>query len=220
MRLELQEMGNIDTSVSYFQRYSISHDSHILDIGTYLGSFVHDLCSLGYDRVTGIDVDFGALVAGAEAYPHLRECVLHYDGSVLPFASKSFDVVAMFDVLEHVARPATYLREVRRVLKSNGLFIFQTPNLITNIPWEILQTRSLTYWRTYHCSLQTLPSLKKLLRQAGFKEVIIEKHSLISGYNTERAQRVLGALGLTLIRLARFLPLYLFPNFWGSGRNP
>lgn len=214
------EMGNIDTSVTYFQRYHISRATRLLDIGTYLGSFVHALNGLGYEQTTGIDVDFEAMTAGARAHPGLRGCLLHYGGKSLPFADGSFEVVTMFDVLEHLDRPAAYLGEVYRILKPNGLLIFQTPNLITNIPWEIIQHRSFTYWRSYHRSLQTLVSLKKLLRQSGFTDATVEKHNLDSDYNAARARRTLGALGVTLMRLAQSFPLGLYPNFWGSCRKP
>jgi ubiquinone/menaquinone biosynthesis C-methylase UbiE len=47
----------------------------------------------------------------------------------LPFPSASFDVATANMVVEHLANPEAVLREVRRVLKPGGLFIYHTPNV-------------------------------------------------------------------------------------------
>lgn len=49
----------------------------------------------------------------------------------LPFANESFDVVIANHVLEHVADDQAAMRELRRVTKSGGQAIFQTP-----IKWQ------------------------------------------------------------------------------------
>jgi len=49
-------------------------------------------------------------------------------GEELPFPDNSFDVVASYQVLEHVKNPARVLAEVSRVLKPGGVFHFSTPN--------------------------------------------------------------------------------------------
>jgi SAM-dependent methyltransferase len=47
----------------------------------------------------------------------------------MPFAADSFDLVVCVWVLEHLRSPETVLREVRRVLRPGGHFVFLTPNL-------------------------------------------------------------------------------------------
>ena len=49
-------------------------------------------------------------------------------GDTYPHASESFDACVSNYVLEHVANPAAHLREVARVLRPGGTYIFRTPN--------------------------------------------------------------------------------------------
>jgi SAM-dependent methyltransferase len=49
----------------------------------------------------------------------------------LPFASASFDLLTANMVVEHVADPRALLCEASRVLKSNGIFLFHTPNALS-----------------------------------------------------------------------------------------
>jgi SAM-dependent methyltransferase len=51
------------------------------------------------------------------------------DSSRLPFAPESFDLVTANMVVEHLADPAVHFREIARVLRPGGLFLFHTPNL-------------------------------------------------------------------------------------------
>jgi len=44
------------------------------------------------------------------------------------FDSKNFDVIVLFQVIEHLFEPDTMLQPVLNHLKPNGIFIFTTPN--------------------------------------------------------------------------------------------
>ena len=55
--------------------------------------------------------------------------VIRGRGEQLPFAGQSFDLVVCLWVLEHVESPESVLREVHRVLRPGGHFVFLTPNL-------------------------------------------------------------------------------------------
>lgn len=49
--------------------------------------------------------------------------------AALPFLDESFDVITANMVVEHLPAPASQFKEVARVLRPGGRFIFHTPNL-------------------------------------------------------------------------------------------
>ena len=51
-------------------------------------------------------------------------------GDRYPFPDGSFEACVSNYVIEHIADPAAHLKEVWRVLKNNGVYIFRTPNLM------------------------------------------------------------------------------------------
>jgi 2-polyprenyl-3-methyl-5-hydroxy-6-metoxy-1,4-benzoquinol methylase len=50
------------------------------------------------------------------------------------FPPNSFDVIMLRHVLEHVAEPQKFMRELRRILKDNGLICLVVPNLAGCMP--------------------------------------------------------------------------------------
>jgi hypothetical protein len=77
---------------------------------------------LPHDRVTAVDLE-----------PSSERPLVLGDGSALPFADASFDVVAAFDTLEHVpvALRAKFVRECRRVAKQYVILAgpYQSPSV-------------------------------------------------------------------------------------------
>ena len=49
------------------------------------------------------------------------------DGAALPFASRSFDLVAAFDLIEHIPDDRATLAEIRRVLADDGSLLCAVP---------------------------------------------------------------------------------------------
>jgi ubiquinone/menaquinone biosynthesis C-methylase UbiE len=67
-------------------------------------------------------------------YPPTQECLEHEimpevlgDARTLPFTDHSFDGILCSQVLEHVDRPETMLREMARVLKPGGVGLISVP---------------------------------------------------------------------------------------------
>ena len=99
-------------------------DSRVLDLGCGRGGAV-ELVWRDVDLAVGLDPDAPSLTGHrAAGMPVIRGV-----GERLPFAAGSFDLIVCVWVLEHLAEPVATLREVTRVLKPGGHFLFLTPNL-------------------------------------------------------------------------------------------
>jgi SAM-dependent methyltransferase len=217
MQTSSKEWGNVSESLAFIVEQQLRPDSVILDIGCYTGTLISSLAQSGFQDVHGIDVDHSAVERGKTLYPQLGSRISEYSGATLPFPSESFDVVTMFDVIEHIPEVEKFLsREVWRVLKKRGSLLFQTPNKYTNIPWEILIHRSFSKYKSYHVSLQSYWSLGEMLEAAGFDEIRISKRNILNSYYLEPLQQQLGPLASPVARLFNALPTVLSTNFWGS----
>ncbi len=220
MTNKYREYGNIESSFKFFKISKFSKDSKILDIGCNLGSLINLIYEDGYKRVYGLDIRSEAINKGKQLYPQLASNLKDYNGNVIPHKANSFDVVLMFDVIEHIPNLERFLeQEVYRVLKKDGIFMFQTPNKYSNIVWEMISSRSLTKWRKYHPSLQTPRSLRNLLESKGFKEIRIGKGQVLTEYNKEKVRRKVPIIGIPILFLLSKMPLYLSSNIWGKARK-
>lgn len=219
-KLSNQEYGNIELSMDYIKQFKIPKNSKILDIGCSYGSLIYNLHNEGYKNIYGVDIIPEFVNEGRNRYPTIASKIKLYDGEYLPFEDESFDVILMFDVIEHVPDIKDFMKnELYRVLKNGGLFIFQTPNKYTNIPWEIINQKSLTRYKKYHCSLQTKNSLKNILEYSNFRNIVIEKNIIITEHNRQKIEKKLGCLGIAALHLLQGMPLGLYPNFWGYCRR-
>jgi len=87
----------------------------VLDVGSADGPSVGWLCARG--RKVSIDIDPRGLTANGVCG----------DALALPFADGSFDIVAAFDVIEHLAPEALALGELTRVLRPGGVLLLSVP---------------------------------------------------------------------------------------------
>lgn len=97
-------------------------DSEVLDVGAGAG-IVPQMNFRGLAaHVCGMDLDPRVLTN-----PMLDEGRVGNAGHI-PYETCRFDLVFSDNVLEHLTEPLTVFREVARVLKPGGVFLFKTPN--------------------------------------------------------------------------------------------
>jgi SAM-dependent methyltransferase len=76
--------------------------------------------------VVGVDGDAQAVARARLALPQMTvECA---DAAALPFADGTFSAVTTFETIEHLRDRPAFLREITRVLASDGVCILSTPN--------------------------------------------------------------------------------------------
>ncbi len=97
----------------------------VLDVGCAAGFFLEVARDNGWDTC-GVELsDYAA----SFARDTLKLDVKSGELEDAKFNSNSFDVVTLFDVIEHVRDPKRLLKEVNRVLKYDGLIVVTTPNI-------------------------------------------------------------------------------------------
>ncbi len=100
----------------------LDQDSVVLDLGAGAG-IVAAMNFRGLAaRVCGVDLDDRVVTN-----PMLDEGRIS-DAGEIPYPDEMFDVVFSDNVMEHIADPAAVFREVHRVLRPAGVFLFKTPN--------------------------------------------------------------------------------------------
>lgn len=94
----------------------------LLEVGCMHGDFVYQARASGYEA-HGADLSETAVAEANRRMPGAVS-LRTLDSS---FADGSVDVVAAFNVVEHMDRPEQFLDEVRRVLRPGGVLIAETP---------------------------------------------------------------------------------------------
>lgn len=115
----------------HFARYAYAQHfctgKYVLDTGCGVGYGSRHLAETALS-VVGIDADPLALRYANSHFQAANVSYMAGDCQVLPFDSGSFDVVISFELIEHLPDAEKYLAEVKRVLKSDGIFVVSTPN--------------------------------------------------------------------------------------------
>lgn len=100
-----------------------------LDVGCGGGILAEEFAAAGFS-VTGIDPSENS-IRTAKNHAKQNGLNIHYETGTaekLPYPDNSFDVVYCCDVLEHVRDLNKAISEISRVLKSGGVFFFDTIN--------------------------------------------------------------------------------------------
>jgi SAM-dependent methyltransferase len=160
------------------------HDLKLLDIGCSSGLF------LDQAREAGFEV-FGAELSpdtAAFARTHFGLDVHRGDWREASYADGTFDVITLFDVIEHLPDPAAELAAIARLLKPGGLLLQSTPDIDGLFPRLSYQLANrLDYWphpepphHLYQFSARTLGAMT---RNAGYEIVRAEKTGIHLSYS-------------------------------------
>lgn len=140
----------------------IPSKANVLEIGCHDGYLLKKLVDAGH-TCTGIEpspyADFASDTYGLSVTKGFFEPEMYKD--------QSFDVVVIRHVIEHVQDPVTFLRTAIKTLKNNGLIYVEVPNSM----W-CLENSFFPEFHVDHISYFSLNSLKFLMKEAGFNEVI------------------------------------------------
>jgi 2-polyprenyl-3-methyl-5-hydroxy-6-metoxy-1,4-benzoquinol methylase len=118
----------------WLERISLLHENGrtLLDVGAGLGTFLRLARECGYD-VFGVEPNPEAAKELQDLYGiSVYNCMLEeLDASV------QYDVVTMWDLLEHLPDPHVAIRKVRDLLKPDGILVLEIPLRDSLIHWMV-----------------------------------------------------------------------------------
>jgi len=150
----------------------------ILDVGTAGGSFLGVAKQRGW-QVAGCEPNAWLSEWGSQRYGVPIHAGTIFD---MGLADASFDVVTLWDVLEHTPDPKAVLSECHRVLRPDGLLVVNYPDIHSLV--ARLMGRKWVFLLSVHLYYFTLETIRHMLEQTGFRVIKYQRHwqSLELGY--------------------------------------
>lgn len=150
---------------THFLQHRPKPGGRLLELGCHTGHFLSRARAKGY-RVAGLDINPRALDFAQTHYGlgDLREADFHRLDRVK--VGEPFDVVVAFQVVEHMADPVEFLRQLSRFLAPGGVLIVTTPNAER---WTLRFGRESWDYPPHHLTRWTEASLSRALEAAGWK---------------------------------------------------
>lgn len=135
----------------------------LLEIGCGNGFFLEQALAQGYSRVAGVEPSRRAVEAAAESVRENIKVGVFQQGL---FEPRSFDVVCLFQVMDHLADPVAVLDEVGALLRPGGLLLTIQHNADA-VSARLLGERS-PIVDIEHTYLYTPGTLSRICEKAGF----------------------------------------------------
>lgn len=140
-------------------------EGRALDVGCGAGYCLEVLAERGFD-VYGVEV---SETIAREAMARVGAERIHVGTlETSPHGPGSFDLVTMWDVVEHVVDPRALLERARRVLRPDGLLVLETQN-VDSLFARLLGRRWHHYKHDEHLSHFSPASLSRLLQETGLR---------------------------------------------------
>jgi len=136
----------------------------ILDVGCGAGFFLKLMAKMGYESY-GVEISeyassYAQKLLGLDVFRgHLIEA---------GFPDNFFDLITMWDVLEHLPNPLDVLTECRRIMRDGAVLVVETLN-VDSVLVKILRRSWPLFAPPYHIIYYNTCTLTTLLERCGFK---------------------------------------------------
>lgn len=140
----------------------------LYDIGVGWGHFLYTAKLMGFDA-SGVEI---SELMHHYAVNDLELNVAHDNFFNINLPSNNWDVVTMWDVLEHIEKPAEVVKKVKQILKDDGYFVFQVPQINSKVArkqkekWSMMSLEHINYF--------SKASIRTLLENESFEIIKIK----------------------------------------------
>lgn len=136
-------------------------NGRLLDVGCGIGGFIDAASHCGWDSY-GIDISNSVRIPQSKGLKAFQGYI-----EEMNFMDNYFDVITMFDVIEHIVDLNSLMSSVRRLLRPNGGLIIVTPN-IKSLTSRLLRSKWQAVEPEDHYSLFSSSALEFLVNKYGF----------------------------------------------------
>lgn len=118
----------------HIARYSFAKElcagKRVLDAACGEGYGSRLLANWGASEVIGVDISAEAIESAQRHFSNEKVRFIQNDAETLPrhFEPNSFDLIVSFETIEHVQDPELFLRNIRGLLKPDGVVAISCPN--------------------------------------------------------------------------------------------
>lgn len=166
-------------SIEHLHRYALAaelcREKTVLDIASGEGYGSNLLAKMG-SRVTGVDISELAVEHAQNKYRSRNLDFLTGSAGSIPLADKSVDRVVSFETLEHHSQHEEMFREIKRVLKPDGILIISTPDKLnyTDVPKTIneFHVKELYADEFRHLASDHFRNVTLLFQRIGYYDII------------------------------------------------
>jgi len=183
----------------------------ILDVGAAAGAFVKVAKDRGW-KAEGIE-PCGYLVRWA-----IEKLGLHsmFTGTLEDVgAGKHYDVVTLWDVIEHLSDPNNAVYLIKNLVKDDGYVVMNIPDISTIIPMTM--GRRWPFYASCHLYYYTPKTLDYLMNKHGFKRVYSGMHwqELSLGYLAYRFEQFNPSISRLMVKIIKSVGLSDVPiKYW------
>lgn len=149
------------------EKYAPSDSREVLDVGAATGFFLEIAKERGW-QTRGVEIsEFAARIA-CEKGLDVQAGILSQAG----YFPESFDLITLWDVIEHVELPKEELVRVHKLLREGGLILMTTPNFSSSYA-KLLGRRWHAIVPPEHLHYFTFKSMQQALEETGFETISI-----------------------------------------------
>lgn len=207
--------------VTRFQR-----EGRLLDVGCATGQFLADMRDFGDWQLLGVEMNPRAALIARRRHG-LPVVIARFEELELPPAA--FDVVTLWDVLEHLPEPVARLRAVRESLKPDGWLFLSVP-ILDSLDARLFGGHWIGLDLPRHLQIFSHRSLRHMFRVTGFRIVatayptgshysftqslrlVLQRH-----VSRPRVREVLERWSYSLVLRGMLFPYFLLTETLGRG---